>query len=93
MGEDLAVQNEWREKFAVPLRKRRYLAITVLSGIGSQNTLEALANNEDRILLTPATEQKNGNRQIAWKLFQTVGTLNVMEVADPEYCFWLTGTS
>jgi hypothetical protein len=55
MGEDLAVQNEWREKFAVPLRKRRYLAIAVLSGIGSQNTLEALANNEDRILLTPAT--------------------------------------
>jgi hypothetical protein len=32
MGEDLAVQNEWREKFAaIPLRKRWYLAIAVLS--------------------------------------------------------------
>jgi hypothetical protein len=51
MGEDLAVQNEWREKFAAIPRKRRYLVHGTIR-IGSQNTLEALANNEDRILLT-----------------------------------------
>ena len=70
-----AVQNLWREKFsAVPFEyvkgkndPRYYQEIAV------NNTLEAIANNQDRILLTLATG--TGKTfiafQIAWKLFQT----------------------
>jgi len=70
-----AVQNEWREKFsAVPFEyvkgkndPRYYQEIAV------NNTLEAIANNKDRILLTLATG--TGKTfiafQIAWKLFHT----------------------
>jgi type I restriction enzyme R subunit len=70
-----AVQNEWREKFSsVPFEDiggtkgtRYYQEIAV------NNTLEAIANNTDRILLTLATG--TGKTfiafQIAWKLFQT----------------------
>jgi len=70
-----AVQNLWREKFsAIPFEyvkgkndPRYYQEIAV------NNTLEAIANNKDRILLTLATG--TGKTfiafQIAWKLFQT----------------------
>ncbi len=70
-----AVQNEWREKFAaIPFEDiggtkgaRYYQEIAV------NNTLEAVANNADRILLTLATG--TGKTfiafQIAWKLYQT----------------------
>lgn len=70
-----AVQNEWREKFsAIPFEDiggtkgaRYYQEIAV------NNTLEAIANNAQRILLTLATG--TGKTfiafQIAWKLFQT----------------------
>ena len=68
-------QNEWREKFAaVPFEDksgtwqlRYYQEIAVL------NTLEALAKNKDRILLTLATGTGKTAIafQIAWKLFQT----------------------
>ena len=70
-----AVQNEWREKFsAIPFEDiggtkgaRYYQEIAV------NNTLEAVANNQERILLTLATG--TGKTfiafQIAWKLFQT----------------------
>ncbi len=70
-----AVQNEWREKFsAIPFEDvggtkgaRYYQEIAV------NNTLEAVANNTERILLTLATG--TGKTfiafQIAWKLFQT----------------------
>jgi type I restriction enzyme R subunit len=70
-----AVQNEWREKFSsVPFEDvggtkgaRYYQEIAV------NNTLEAVANNAERILLTLATG--TGKTfiafQIAWKLFQT----------------------
>lgn len=70
-----AVQNNWREKFsAVPFEyvkgkndPRYYQEIAV------NNTLEAIANNKDRVLLTLATG--TGKTfiafQIAWKLFQT----------------------
>lgn len=70
-----AVQNEWREKFSsIPFEDiggtkgaRYYQEIAV------NNTLEAVANNEQRILLTLATG--TGKTfiafQIAWKLFQT----------------------
>jgi len=69
------VQNQWREKFsAVPFEDvggtkstRYYQEIAV------KNTLEAVANNAQRILLTLATG--TGKTfiafQIAWKLFQT----------------------
>ena len=70
-----SVQNEWREKFsAIPFEyvkdkndPRYYQEIAV------NNTLEAVANNAQRILLTLATG--TGKTfiafQIAWKLFQT----------------------
>ncbi|MFA6143290.1 MAG: DEAD/DEAH box helicase family protein [Sulfurimonas sp.] len=70
-----AVQNEWREKFSnVPFQDvggskgaRYYQELAV------NNTLEAVANNKERILLTLATG--TGKTfiafQIAWKLFQT----------------------
>ncbi len=70
-----AAQNEWREKFSTILFEdvggtkgaRYYQEIAV------NNTLEAVANNEPRILLTLATG--TGKTfiafQIAWKLFQT----------------------
>ena len=67
-----AVENEWREKFAsVPTEgnygRRFYQEIAI------NNTLEAIANKKQRILLTLATG--TGKTviafQIAWKLFQT----------------------
>ncbi|HEY5511444.1 MAG TPA: DEAD/DEAH box helicase family protein [Prolixibacteraceae bacterium] len=70
-----AVQNLWREKFsAIPFEDiggtkgtRYYQEIAV------NNTMEAIANNKDRILLTLATG--TGKTfiafQIAWKLFQS----------------------
>jgi len=65
-------QNEWRDKFAsVPLEgeygKRFYQEIAV------DNALEAIAKNEQRILLTLATGTGKTAIafQIAWKLFQT----------------------
>ena len=70
-----AVQNEWREKFsAVPFEylkgkndPRYYQEIAV------NNSLEAIANNKDRILLTLATGTGKTYIafQIAWKLFHT----------------------
>jgi type I site-specific restriction endonuclease len=57
----------------------------VLSRIGSQNTLEALANNEDRILLTATGTGKQDAFQIAWKLFQTCWKRDGSR--RPEYCF------
>jgi len=69
-----AVQNQWREKFSsIPFEDvggtkgaRYYQEIAV------NNTLEAIANNSERILLTLATG--TGKTfiafQIAWKLFQ-----------------------
>ena len=78
-----AVQNEWREKFsAIPFEDiggtkgaRYYQEIAV------NNTLEAVANNAQRILLTLATG--TGKTfiafQIAWKLFQTRWNLSAMD--------------
>ncbi len=70
-----AEQNQWREQFAaIPFEDksgtwhlRYYQEIAVL------NTLEAIANNKDRILLTLATGTGKTAIafQIAWKLFQT----------------------
>ncbi|MGF7140756.1 EcoAI/FtnUII family type I restriction enzme subunit R [Roseimarinus sediminis] len=73
-------QNEWRDKFSsVPFedksgtwQPRYYQEIAV------KNTLEAIAQNEDRILLTLATGTGKTAIafQIAWKLFQTRWNLN-----------------
>jgi type I restriction enzyme R subunit len=71
----LAVQNEWREKFAtVPFEdKGGSWQLRYYQEIAVNNTLEALANNKDRILLTLATGTGKTAIafQIAWKLFQT----------------------
>ncbi|MCP4552269.1 MAG: DEAD/DEAH box helicase family protein [Bacteroidetes bacterium] len=73
-------QNEWRDKFSsVPFedksgtwQPRYYQEIAV------KNTLEAIAQNKDRILLTLATGTGKTAIafQIAWKLFQTRWNLN-----------------
>lgn len=70
-----AVQNEWREKFAnVPFEdKSGTWQLRYYQEIAVKNTLEALANNKQRILLTLATGTGKTAIafQIAWKLFQT----------------------
>ncbi len=70
-----AVQNEWREKFsAIPFEdKGGTWQLRYYQEIAVKNTLEALANNQDRILLTLATGTGKTAIafQIAWKLFQT----------------------
>lgn len=70
-----AVQNEWREKFAtVPFEdKSGTWQLRYYQEIAVKNTLEALANNQERILLTLATGTGKTAIafQIAWKLFQT----------------------
>ncbi len=73
-------QNEWRDKFAsVPFedksgtwQPRYYQEIAV------KNSLEAIAQNKDRILLTLATGTGKTAIafQIAWKLFHTRWNLN-----------------
>lgn len=70
-----AVQNEWREKFAnVPFEdKSGSWQLRYYQEIAVKNTLEALSNNKERILLTLATGTGKTAIafQIAWKLFQT----------------------
>lgn len=70
-----AVQNEWREKFAtVPFEdKSGTWQLRYYQEIAVNNTLEALANNKQRILLTLATGTGKTAIafQIAWKLYQT----------------------
>jgi type I restriction enzyme R subunit len=70
-----AVQNEWREKFAaIPFEEKGGTwQLRYYQELAVKNTLEALANNEDRILLTLATGTGKTAIafQIAWKLFQT----------------------
>lgn len=67
-----AIQNEWREKFAA-IPSEGYFGKRFYQEIAIQNTLEAIVNKEQRILLTLATG--TGKTviafQIAWKLFQT----------------------
>jgi type I restriction enzyme R subunit len=69
------VQNEWREKFAaIPFEdKSGTWQLRYYQEIAVRNTLEAIANGKDRILLTLATGTGKTAIafQIAWKLFQT----------------------
>ena len=68
-------QNEWREKFsAIPFEsKSGTWQLRYYQEIAVKNTLEAIANNEQRILLTLATGTGKTAIafQIAWKLFHT----------------------
>ena len=68
-------QNEWRDKFsAVPFEdKSGTWALRYYQEIAVKNTLEAVAQNKDRILLTLATGTGKTAIafQIAWKLFHT----------------------
>jgi len=67
--------NEWREKFAsIPFEdKSGSWQARYYQEIAIKNTLEAIAQNKDRILLTLATGTGKTAIafQIAWKLFQT----------------------
>jgi len=70
-----AVQNAWREKFAaIPYEdKSGSWQLRYYQEIAVKNTLEAVANNQERILLTLATGTGKTAIafQIAWKLYQT----------------------
>lgn len=70
-----AAQNEWREKFAaIPFEdKSGTWQLRYYQEIAVNKTLEAIANNKQRILLTLATGTGKTAIafQIAWKLFQT----------------------
>jgi type I restriction enzyme R subunit len=71
----LTIENEWREKFAsVPYEdKSGTWQLRYYQEIAVCNTIEAIANNQQRILLTLATGTGKTAIafQIAWKLFQT----------------------
>ena len=73
-------RNEWREKFAnVPFEdKSGSWQLRYYQELAVKNTLEALANGKDRILLTLATGTGKTAIafQIAWKLYQTRWNLN-----------------
>ena len=70
-----AVQNEWRDRFAaVPYEdKGGTWKLRYYQELAVNRSLEALANNQERILLTLATGTGKTAIafQIAWKLFQT----------------------
>jgi type I restriction enzyme R subunit len=70
-----AKQNEWRERFnAVPFEdKSGSWQLRYYQEIAVRNTIEAIANGKERILLTLATGTGKTAIafQIAWKLFQT----------------------
>ena len=69
------VQNQWREKFSsVPFEdKSGSWSPRYYQELAVKNTLEAVANGKNRILLTLATGTGKTaiSFQIAWKLFQT----------------------
>ena len=73
-------QNDWRDKFAsIPFEdKSGTWQLRFYQEIAIKNTLEAVAQNKDRILLTLATGTGKTAIafQIAWKLFQTRWNLN-----------------
>ncbi|VVH67207.1 Type I restriction-modification system, restriction subunit R (EC [uncultured Gammaproteobacteria bacterium] len=73
-------QNDWREQFAsIPFEdKSGTWQLRYYQEIAVKNTLEAIAKNKNRILLTLATGTGKTAIafQIAWKLFQTRWNLN-----------------
>jgi type I restriction enzyme R subunit len=73
-------QNDWREQFSsIPFEgKSGTWQLRYYQEIAVKNTLEAIAQNKNRILLTLATGTGKTAIafQIAWKLFQTRWNLN-----------------
>ncbi|MCX7104646.1 MAG: DEAD/DEAH box helicase family protein [Methylococcales bacterium] len=86
-----AVQNEWRDKFsAIPFEdKSGTWQLRYYQEIAVKNALEALANNQNRILLTLATGTGKTAIafQIAWKLFQTRWNLTLDGGRRPRILF------
>ena len=83
--------NEWREKFsAVPFEDINKTKIPrFYQEIAVNNTLEAIANKKDRILLTLATGTGKTTIafHIAWKLFQTKWNLKRDSTRRPRILF------
>src|SRR5690554_6151389 len=86
-----AQQNEWREKFAhVPFEdKSGSWQLRYYQEIAVKNAMEALANGQQRILLTLATGTGKTAIafQIAWKLLQTRWPLQPDGVRRPRILF------
>jgi len=84
-------QNDWRDKFAnIPFEdKSGTWQLRYYQEIAIKNTLEAVAQNKDRILLTLATGTGKTAIafQIAWKLFQTRWNLNRDGLRRPRILF------
>jgi type I restriction enzyme R subunit len=84
-------QNEWRDKFSsIPfVDKSGTWQLRYYQEIAIKNTLEAVAQNKDRILLTLATGTGKTAIafQIAWKLFQTRWNLNRDGLRRPRILF------
>jgi type I restriction enzyme R subunit len=92
-----AVKNAWRDRFAaVPFEDRcGYFQGRYYQDIAVERVLHAIANGQDRILLTLATG--TGKTfiafQLAWKLFQSLWNLADWKVASkpsPEGEGWVT---
>jgi type I restriction enzyme R subunit len=86
-----AVQNEQMEKFSsIPFEdKSGTWQLRYYQEIAVKNALEAVANNQNRILLTLATGTGKTAVafQIAWKLFQTRWNLNLDGKRRPRILF------
>lgn len=86
-----AVQNEWREKFAsIPFEdKSGSWQLRYYQELAVNKSLEAIANNQDRILLTLATGTGKTAIafQIAWKLFKTKWNLKKDGNRQPRVLF------
>ena len=86
-----AVQNEWMEKFSsIPFEdKSGTWQLRYYQEIAVKNALEAVASNQNRILLTLATGTGKTAVafQIAWKLFQTRWNLNLDGKRRPRILF------
>jgi len=97
-----ATRNGWRDRFAaVPFEDRGgYFQGRYYQDIAIERVLQAVADHQDRILLTLATG--TGKTfiafQLAWKLFQSRWNLTDWKrkaalPAVPASCSWLTATS
>ena len=86
-----ATQNEWREKFAsIPFEdKGGTWQLRYYQEIAVKNTLEAIANGKQRILLTLATGTGKTSIafQIAWKLYSTRWNLKKDGLRRPRVLF------
>lgn len=86
-----AIQNEWREKFAaVPFEdKGGSWQLRYYQELAVNRTMEAIANDKDRILLTLATGTGKTAIafQIAWKLFKTRWNIKRDGLRQPRILF------